>query len=75
MAVIWVAAEGGHVSRRSVMAVAVVGGAATAYGLLTRPWHLRWGSTDEETGDSDSLPGDEFISHPSDSERGRHLVT
>jgi hypothetical protein len=32
------------------------------YLLIGRPWHLRWGPTDEET--RKSLPGDELVSHP-----------
>lgn len=36
--------------------------AAAAYARLVRPWHLHWGSTDEET--RTSLPGDEVIPAP-----------
>jgi hypothetical protein len=44
---------------------AAFGGAAaalTAYAFLIRPWHLRWGATDEEV--KMPLPGDEFVEHP-----------
>ena len=39
----------------------LVAGAATvaAYSLAVRPWHLRWGATDEEVGAN--LPGDELL--------------
>jgi hypothetical protein len=33
-----------------------------AYALVVRPWHLRWGATDEETGKP--LPGDELVPNP-----------
>jgi hypothetical protein len=36
-----------------------VGGAAAAYTLLARPWHLRWGTAGEEA--NESLPGDDLI--------------
>lgn len=36
---------------------AVLGGAFAAYNYKIRPWHLRWGATDEEI--SAVLPGDE----------------
>ena len=32
-------------------------GALAAYAFAVRPWHLRWGATDEEI--SEALPGDE----------------
>ena len=42
----------------------VVGGAAAvaAYALFVRPWHLRWGATDEEL--EMPLPGDVLVEHP-----------
>lgn len=44
-------------------AAAVVGaGALAAYILRVRPWHLRWGATDEEL--RASLPGDELVPQP-----------
>ena len=44
-------------------ALAVAGaGALAAYALGVRPWHIRWGATDEEL--SERLPGDEFVEHP-----------
>lgn len=42
------------------MLAAAAGG--LAYGLFIRPWHLRWGATDEEA--RRTLPGDEFVPHP-----------
>jgi hypothetical protein len=41
-----------------------IGGAAalTIYALFVRPWHLKWGATDEEL--KRSLPGDELVEHP-----------
>ena len=33
-----------------------------AYLLFVRPWHLRWGATDEDV--RKSLPGDELVPHP-----------
>lgn len=47
---------------------AVAGGAAAAgagivgYALLIRPWHLRWGVTDDEL--LEVLPGDELVPRP-----------
>ena len=35
--------------------------ACGTYLMLIRPWHLRWGATDEEV--SQSMPGDEIIEH------------
>src|SRR5512133_1210472 len=41
-----------------------IGGVAAlaAYALLVRPWHLRWGATDEES--DTALPGDDLIPNP-----------
>lgn len=36
--------------------------ATMAYSKLVRPWHLRWGATDEEL--ADSYPGDELVPKP-----------
>lgn len=33
-----------------------------AYALVVRPWHLRWGATDEEA--DKPLPGDELVPNP-----------
>jgi hypothetical protein len=33
-----------------------------AYALVVRPWHLRWGATDEEVGNP--LPGDDLVPNP-----------
>jgi hypothetical protein len=38
-----------------------IGGVAAAYILVTRPWHLRWGATDQEC--DAPLPGDELIAN------------
>jgi hypothetical protein len=37
---------------------AAIGGALAAYSYKIRPWHLRWGTTDEEI--NEPLPGDEI---------------
>ena len=36
-------------------------GASAAYVWGIRPWHLRWGATDEEL--LKSLPGDQLVPH------------
>ena len=43
---------------------AVIGGAGAlaAYVLLIRPWHLKWGATEEEL--EMPLPGDELVKRP-----------
>ncbi len=41
---------------------ALAAGAATAYALVVRPWHLRWGATDEEV--ARTMPGDEAVANP-----------
>ena len=43
---------------------AAFGGAAavSAYSFLIRPWHLRWGATDDEV--IMPLPGDELVDDP-----------
>lgn len=41
---------------------AACAGAAAAYVYAVRPWHLRWGATDEEL--KERLPGDELVEHP-----------
>src|SRR5689334_12701788 len=51
---------------------AVVGAAALAsYALLVRPWHLRWGATEEET--NARLPGDEIVTWPK--HEATHAIT
>jgi hypothetical protein len=46
---------------RAVAGVAAAGAAAlSAYILVVRPWHRRWGATDEEV--ERPLPGDELVS-------------
>jgi hypothetical protein len=49
-------------SRRTVAGVTVIGGAAAAYILVVRSWHLRWGATGQES--RESLPGDDLIADP-----------
>jgi len=50
-------------SNLTLLATAIGGAAAVAvYALLVRPWHLRWGATDEEL--KMSLPGDELVEEP-----------
>jgi hypothetical protein len=49
-------------SRRTIAGVTVIGGAAVAYILLVRPWHLRWGATGQES--HEPLPGDDLIANP-----------
>jgi hypothetical protein len=48
-------------TRRYIAGIAALGTAA-AYVLLARPWHLRWGATEEEF--CGPLPGDDFIATP-----------
>ena len=47
-----------------IAGVAVAGGAAAVatYLLIIRPWHTRWGATDEEV--SRPLPSDEIVERP-----------
>jgi hypothetical protein len=49
-------------SRRARPLAGVGVAALAAYWLALRPWHLRWGATDEEV--STPLPGDEFEPDP-----------
>jgi hypothetical protein len=42
--------------------VNVIGGLASVYFTLIRPWHLKWGATTEEV--DRALPGDEFVPEP-----------
>ena len=51
--------------RRTIVtgaAAVAAAGAAAAYVYAVRPWHLRWGATDEEV--NGRLPGDELVPHP-----------
>jgi len=41
---------------------AISGAGALAYTKFVRPWHLKWGATDEEV--QGIWPGDEFALHP-----------
>lgn len=46
-----------------IIGASLAGAAAlSAYLFLIRPWHLRWGATDEEIGMP--LPGDELVPRP-----------
>lgn len=47
---------------KTLMAVICGAGALAAYVLLIRPWHLKWGATEEEL--KMPLPGDELVKHP-----------
>ena len=50
-------------SARVLRPLAILGAVLPwAYALVVRPWHLRWGATDEEA--SKPLPGDELVSNP-----------
>jgi hypothetical protein len=44
---------------RYVAAATALAGAGAAYALLARPWHLRWGATDQES--CGPLPGDDLL--------------
>jgi hypothetical protein len=58
--------------RRTTLRVAVVGGcAACAYLNLVRPWHLRWGATDEEV--REPLNGDDEV--PSSTVQATRAIT
>src|SRR5690242_10440737 len=59
-------------SARNTLSAALLGlGAAIAYALVFRPWHLRWGATDEET--TETLPGDALVPHPKS--QATHAIT
>lgn len=49
---------------KAELVLGAIGGVAalSAYAFLVRPWHLRWGATDEEV--NMPLPGDEFVEDP-----------
>jgi hypothetical protein len=61
--------------RKRSLAVAAAGAAGVAalaaYVFVVRPWHVRWGATDEET--REALPGDELV--PGAEESVTHAVT
>ena len=42
--------------------VGAAAGLAAGWGMLARPWHLRWGATDEEVGRP--MPFDELVERP-----------
>ncbi len=58
-------------NRTATIGAMVAGGALTAYALVIRPWHLRWGATDAEV--NEPLPGDEIVPRPS--ETNTHAIT
>jgi hypothetical protein len=51
--------------------LAAVAAAVTAYIIAIRPWHLRWGSTNEEV--DLSLPGDDLV--PNAKLKATHTIT
>ena len=57
----WCEMRRGVITGAAVAATAGAG-ALAAYVLMVRPWHLRWGATDEEV--SAPLPGDELVARP-----------
>ena len=50
------------VARIVARAAGIAGVAGTAYFVAVRPWHLRWGATEEEV--RRGLPGDDVVGHP-----------
>jgi hypothetical protein len=58
-------------NRNSMIAPAVIAVAGLGYFLAARPWHLRWGTTDEELGAS--LPSDEISAEAAG--QATHAVT
>ena len=48
--------------RRAGRVVASAGWLVATYGLLVRPWHLRWGATEDEV--RRPLPGDDLVPTP-----------
>ena len=50
---------------------AIGAGAVATYAWGIRPWHLRWGATDEEL--NEPLIGDELVAHPK--LRATHAIT
>lgn len=57
---------------RIVGGLAVAGiGALSAYLFAVRPWHLRWGATDEEV--NEPLPGDDLV--PNATQSATHAIT
>jgi hypothetical protein len=49
--------------KEGLLGAGLAGAAAlAAYLYVLRPWHLRWGATEEEA--TEVLPGDELVPHP-----------
>ncbi|HEU5012709.1 MAG TPA: hypothetical protein VFT66_09210 [Roseiflexaceae bacterium] len=48
--------------RAATGAASLAGTALFAYTAAIRPWHMRWGATDEEV--RRAMPGDEIVPHP-----------
>lgn len=59
------------IGSKAVGAAVAVVAALSAYLFVIRPWHLRWGATDEET--RETLPGDELVPCPKGT--ATHAVT
>jgi hypothetical protein len=60
--------------RNALMGLAMVGGVGalvSGYALAVRPWHLRWGATDEEI--AEILPGDDV--KPDAGEQVTHAIS
>ena len=51
--------RGARLALRATLGAAAAG--TLAYALLVRPWHLRWGATDQEA--ASEMPGDELLPH------------
>ena len=56
---------------KGLAGMAAVGGVLAAYNYKIRPWHLRWGATDEEL--TEPLPGDEI--KPNATVQVTHAIT
>ena len=54
-----------------LVSVASVGAAVAAYVFLIRPWHLRWGTTEDEL--QETLPGDDVVPDPK--HEATHAIT
>jgi hypothetical protein len=46
-------------ARGSMVAAAIAGAIGVVYRVILKPWHLRWGATDEET--TRDMPGDDLL--------------
>jgi hypothetical protein len=50
------------VARLMRRGAAIIVALAGVYIVVIRPWHLRWGATDNEVGRA--MPGDDIVPHP-----------